>query len=661
MLLGAALLVGARTVSAQTVYGSRTVVTKTDATKSFRDDADFLQQLHDACRQASENYEESDNDQALLRSRGKLRKEVKNLLYLLNRNQNRKDAVGWIQYLRLNELQRSLLQNEVNREILDGAFNRFTQDQEGLDEPYFVKVRNALSDYIGFLDTPKTLEARKKTFNDVSQLVVSAAETLLTKDDADCSESITASLRLMREEQPESEYVRVAGKLIRQRFGRPNIEIEVSERSVFSEPRSFSEDISVRENIRGTDTVGSGTASGTVTLGFAENPNQAEIKVQLNSRIVTRTTGYNQGTQVQSANTGQVSAVKSIFLTDQIKAGTTQTSGTMDTKLLSINSGRGPIGTSVVYDRVYQELPYSKAESQRRMERRMADRLDSEVGKRLSQPNGLSRFMKFLRENDYAPRNLSSSTTDSRLRWSALIGSDYQPGPGRAPVIDSASYDFCVRIHQSAPNNAAFFALEGMRISEQDFLDKMSEAFPGLEKKLPKKVVVKKPAEGEKDAKLNDTPLEAPESEKPFYLTFAEELPLTTVFANDRITLTAHIDLFEQEGKEWPGLDMEIVYAIEKKDNKFTLRRDSIDAWPAGSDRSAAVPARFQAIRTQLLKRLDEGLKKEYAVESITLSNSFGKEATEASVRGVLSVAAFTAQDGWLQIGAKYLSFKGGK
>lgn len=635
------------------------------ATKTYKDDKEFIEQLCAACGTATENYVETDNASAAAKLRAKLRTEVKNLRYLLNRNSNRKDADGWTRYLKLNELQRSLDGDQVDLETLKGSLARFSQDQDGLDEPYFQKVNKALSEYVALLTEPENLEERKKTFSDACRQVESAAAALLKKDDADASESITAALRLMREYQPESAEVRTAAKLIRQRFGHPNIVLEVSPRCVFPEkPSSFSEDISVNEVIRGTNTVGNGTASGTMSFAFAPNMNQAEIQISVHSQIVTRTTGYNQGVQVQSANTGVVNAFKSIYITDQLRVDAAKTVSSINTRLLGVNTGRGPIGSSVVQDRIYQELPYSKAESQRRMERRIADRIDGEVNKKVNGTNGFTRVMKFLRENDYALRNLSSSTTNSRLYWSALLGSDFQPGPGNAPETEGAPFDLLLRIHQSAPNNAAFFALEGNRISDREFVEKLTEVLPGIanlsqngggknDPKSDKTATEEKAGESDSTQKQED----ALAKEKPFFMTFAEELPLMTLFADNKITVTARIDLFEQEEKEFPGLDIEIVYAIEKEGSAFVLRQVSLDAWPAGAERSASVPARYQAIRTQLLKRLGDGLESSYTLKPIVLNDSFGSVSSSESPkeRGVLNVSQFSAKDGWLLLGAEVL------
>ena len=665
LLLFSALAAARMTASAQTASAAGRSGSGRPAAKTFKDDKEFIDQLCAACGEAQENYIETDNASAEKKARAKLRTDVKNLRYLLNRNSNRKDADGWMRFLKLNELQRSLDGDQVDMETLKKSLERFSQDQDGLEELFFQKVKKSISDYVLLLTEPENLEERKKTFAEACRQIEEAAAVLLSKDDADASESITASLRLMKEYQPESADVRTAAKLIRQRFGHPNVLLEVGKRCLFQDKAvSFKEDISVNEIIRGTNTVGNGTVNGTTSLAFEPNANRAEIQIAVHSQIVTRTTGYNQGVQVQSANTGVVNAFKSIYFTDQIQTEATKTVSSMDTRLLSINSGRGPIGSSVVQDRVYQELPYSKAESQRRMELRLADRVDDEVNKMASRSNGFNRVMKFLRENDYALRNLSSSTTDSRLYWSALLGNDFQPGPGNVPKEDGGSYDLLLRIHQSAPNNAAFFALEGNRVSDQEFIKKVTEILPGTAGSLAKNGARKDDSKSgaAADEKAGESGSEETQDsslqkDKPFYMTFAEELPLMTLFADDKIAVTARIDLFEQEEKEFPGLDIEIVYAIEKEGSMFVLRKVSLDAWPAGADRNASIPARFQAIRTQLLKRIGDGLKAVYALKPIVLPDSFGPNASSSTSkeRGVLNLSRLSAKDGWLFLGAEVL------
>lgn len=670
-----AALVGGATFG----YGATGVKTAADSAQvkvPFADDADFLAQFGAACEEAAANYSEEANVAELARARQSLKNETKSLVYLLNRNSNRKHAEGWIKFLKLQELQRTLMgsSSSEDRAVIDQSLERFHKEEPGLDEEYFIKVRDALERYVELLDAPKGTQDRKAEFAEDCGRLRDAVKEFVENGSAAQSETVSALFAYLNDCQPKSVSLRKASQLLAARFSMTNVQIEAAGRCFLSDHLTeFTQPTTVRETIRGTATQGKGTTTGTVQVELADNPRQAEIRLMVNAQTVTDNVGYNQGVTVYSHSKATLSAAKSIFLTDTLSTEPAKVVSRMDTKITGINSGRGNIGTQVVYDRVYEEFPYSKAESQRLAEYRFAERVNSQVNNGLKRENGFANLMNYLKENDYSPRVLSSSTTKDRIFWSALFGNQTQVGPTSGIKLEG-THDLSIKIHASAPNNVSFFALAGERISDREFSEWFGKIFPGIGKQCASRADKAK-AESEKKsdepaaettaepAAGEDASEEGPKTDEPFFMTFSSEMPLITTYENNKATVVARIEQFEQEEKTFPGLNIEVAYEVQQRENDFVLVRSSLDAWPLDLDRSDSIPARFQAIRTQLIKKLETELKPEYKIEPIVVKkNAFGPDASTAAssdpvtqIRGMLAVREFLMKDGWLAVGAEFV------
>lgn len=668
LVLSAALTCGA-------TFGLSATDTKSaagspQAEAQFADDADFLVQFGAVCEEAAASYSEEANTAELMRARQNLKNETKSLVYLLNRNSNRKHAEGWMKFLKLRELQRTLIafSSSEDRAVIDQSLERFRKEEPGLDEEYFMKVRDALEYYVQMLDAPAGTQDRKADFAEDCGRLRDAVKGLLENQDAEQSETVSALFAYLNDCQPKSASLQKASKLLAARFSMPNVQVEAAGRCFLPDHLTeFTQPTAVRENIRGTATRGKGTTTGTIEAKLADNPRRAEIRLTINAQTATDNVGYNQGVTVYSRSRATLSAAKSIFLTDTLFSEPAKVASHMDTKITGINSGRGNIGTQVVYDRVYEEFPYSKAESQRLAEYRFAERINNAVNSGLTRENGYTNLMKYLKENNYSPRVLASSTADNRLFWSALFGNDTQVGPTKGVELE-AMHDLSVKIHASAPNNVSFFALAGERISDREFSEWFGKIFPGVGKQCAANADKSK-ADSEKKSD-EGVPAETasedgPKTDEPFFMTFSSEMPLVTTYENNKATMVARIEQFEQEEKSFPGLNIEVAYEVQRRDNDFALVRSSVDAWPLDLDRSDSIPVRYQAIRTQLIKKLETELKPEYKIEPIVLKkNAFvpsdaSANATStdpvAQVRGILAVREFLMKDGWLAVGAEFV------
>ena len=381
--------------------------------------------------------------------------------------------------------------------------------------------------------------------------------------------------------------------------------------------------------IRGTNTRGNGIVDGVAYPVLVENPNQAEINLVFDATLRSNSVGVNQGVTVYSTSTGRVKANKPILISGSLVAKPARVSGAMDAKITGINSGRGPLGSQVVQQRVSEEFPYSKAESQRRMEIRFAERIDSQVNSLLTERTELADALNKI--NQIVPTSFTSSSTTDNLYLRAKVAYHDQVGPIFDPP-EAAAGDVTTKFHESVVNNVAFRTLAGGTFTEDEFSRWFAARFPKLAPALSKPQA------------------DSAEENERVTLTFANSTPVLLSLDNDTLTLAIHLDAIALGDKQFPAMDIDVIYALEKRGSQCVLVKKQVEAWPAGLDRDAMVPARYQVVRNQILRRLGENLKDEFSLEAIDLPAFSPKTEDPAAQRefsGRLVPTDLTFRSGW--------------
>ena len=593
-------------------------------------DQQFVLEFCDACVRAADNYREEDRTAAIAEARQLLKTNVKELYYFLSHHDNRTNAEGWISYLRLQELQRMLISDSDDFDLMSRAFDRFTDPTVDLAIPYFAQTRDALRGYLNINDVPNHTEERREIFTRTVNDVCRDIARLLEKNDPALTEYFNDSMAYLLEQQPKSQALLQAKELLDKRFPAPNIQIDISGKLLTAGgSTTFHEPTQISEVIRGTNTRGNGIVDGVAYPVLVENPNQAEINLVFDATLRSKSVGVNQGVTVYTTSTGRLKANKPILVSDSLVAKPTRVSGAMDAKITGINSGRGPLGTQVVQQRVSEEFPYSKAESQRRMEIRFAERIDSQVNSLLMERTELADALKQV--NQIVPTTFTSSSTTDNLRLRAKVAYHDQVGPIFDPPEVCAG-DVTTKFHESVVNNVAFRTLAGGTFTEDEFSHWLAARFPKLA------------------AALGGPEAEGGEGNEKVTLTFANSTPVLLWLDNDTLTLTIHLDAISLGEKQFPAMDIDVIYSVEKRGSKCVLVKKQVEAWPAGLNRDAMVPARYQVVRNQILRRLGENLKDEFSLEAIDLpafSPKTEDPAAEREFSGRLVPTELTFRSGW--------------
>lgn len=512
------------------------------------------------------------------------------------------NAGQWISYLELNELEKGLSAATPNSDACRSSLKALESKEPGLEYPIFDPLRNILKSFIA--DQGKVWDKQElDDFRYVCDQLPRYLENLLRRYDVDMAELVTISLAYLRESAIKQQTYDQLEKIVLKYFSSPNLTIVFSDNFLRKENKQkIKEDIEVSEYIRSSQVIGNGTVDGTISSKFVPNKEKAEINIEIKAIVKTQTSAYQNGVQVKSDNVANIDAKKAIYFTDYLTTAPAAVTGQMDSNITGIFSERS-MGWNIIQQRVAEEQPYSKAESQQRMEQRFSDRLNNEVDTQLapSQKYLDQKFYKFLREIDFVPRAIKSSSTNKNIFWTALLASKTQPGlpmEKTAKVDKKASdADIEIALHASALNNAFFNSFSGQRVSDQNIAKRLSDVFSPTDAK---------PATQEK--KNTDSPL---------WLIFAEDQPMTVLFDKDQVKTIMRLNAFEKDEKDYPELTIEIIYQLEKNNDGFIARRKVLDARPGDLAPGQIIPARYQAIRTLVLDKLGSSLKESLEVKPI--------------------------------------------
>ncbi len=605
------------------------------------EDRSFLKKTIGLCSVLKKDCSEPDQKKQIQRF-DILKKTIAELKENIAKSSDEDNTQSWINFLELNELEKELSSDKLDLKACQNTLKALNSQESGLEFDIFLPLREKLTDLLKQKKTSWT-QQEKDDFKYVCDQLPKDLENLLRGYDNNKAELATISLAYLRDYSVNQTTYEELKNLVLDYFSKPNCRLVISDKLMRKDKKqSINENIEVSEYIRGSQVIGNGTVSGTVDAQYVPNEEKAEIKIVIHATVNTQTSAYQNSVQVKSDNTGTMYAQKSIFFSDYITSMPAIVKGSMNSNITGIFSDR-TMGWNIIQQRVAEEQPYSKAESQRRMEERFSERLDREVDSRIAPTKEYLdlKFYKFLHEIDFVPRFIKSSTTEKNLFWSALLASKTQLGLPKndllPPKDKNSSSDVDLSLHVSAINNAFFNSFSGKRVSDQDIAKRLSAVFT---------------SEKNNDKKTTDTPL---------WLIFSSDLPIDVSFANNEIKTVMHLDGFEKDDKSYPELTIEFVYKIEKTKEGFVIRRTVLDARPGDLAPGQIIPARYQAIRTLILDKLGPSLKDKIEVNPIdTVKIAKDRQKKESADKpskekvglrpGFFLPVACSASNGWLSL-----------
>lgn len=451
--------------------------------------------------------------------------------------------------------------------------------------------------------------------------------------------------------QPDSPSALRLAEYYRSLFTGANFRFEANERFLSAlTMRDVYEQFAVRENIRGTATVGSGYLRGRTGVAFRRNDKRAEMFINLSAFVQTQTVGSNRGVRVNAINQGNVWASKQVYLNPNGALTTSRPNA--QTNMKSTVNGIGIdrialLGGAIIRNKVNQELPRSEQEGNERLKSRVAGELEREVDAQIGEMN--QRFARMIDDPDTMIRDVQPRTSDSRLYLACCVGRRGQataPGDRQVesslcavPTIGESDADVELALHKSAANNAAAIALAGVVFGPgYDGLDDVVSRFPGVAPQDVRTLI-------EPYIPTNKRNLDPEDEAREVYVQFDEVSPFNVEFEDGRIESTLRISSCDVDGKEWGPIEVRMIYRVEKRGAAFAFVREEVEVVPGGYQDGDPVSARFYTFRRIFVKRLETAILDEYVLTPTRLDAIASKESL-----GSLVVKNLEVDDGWIRM-----------
>ena len=338
-------------------------------------------------------------------------------------------------------------------------------------------------------------------------------------------------------DQPNAQFQNVAPKT----SGPANYRVSVSE--AFLNRLIAREEVQpgeVRDHILGADVTGRQTTVSRLKLDLVPSAEQARINFVLNGDVQTLTTGVTPQAMIDTAGQQQFVAVKEVFFdgrqfsTKHARVHVRARNQTLGAMTPLSGSLFGGLADRIAFRAAERRKPESEAIARDRVVEKVYPAFDGEIDKQLTAANQLleQTLRKRLEAVKLAPTTQSASTTDNRLIYAAMIGSD--AGSSSISPVDSQLVGDCglsLSVHESLVNDLiARTELKGFKTTDQELKRQTADLMAMLEG--VKSTLPEEPAAGAPFG------LPLPGLSIVTDIVFDETDPLTVRLDRDRLTIT---------------------------------------------------------------------------------------------------------------------------
>ncbi len=415
---------------------------------------------------------------------------------------------------------------------------------------------------------------------------------------------------------------RVAGH-----FALPNVSLRISGRLLDAALGGPVEETApVEDVILDTTIYGTGHTRGQATVELVPSLGAGEWDIVFRGITKTEATGYSSGATVQSTSVTQL-GIRKRLRTDgrRITALAAQAAAVVESTLGSVTPGRGGWrAQQEAWRRAEAQRPASDRIAAEHAQQRAAARMDQEVGQQIEAINRwLDRWIGGLEQRGAWPAWLRAYSTAHALHWAAVQGGGSLLAAPLPPPAASAQADLVLQIHESAINNTAARVLAGMVLREDRLMGWLAEVFGPL-----------------------GPPFQPDTEAEPWTVQLAQQLPVSVAFDSGQWAVTLRGDRYTAEGREFPELDLTLIYQIEPAGLGWqAVRQGELRVYPRGyvPGRGVQLSARQQALRSILQRRLSRWFDPRWTPGELKLPAPWDRA-------GPLELVQWDSRQGWMTL-----------
>ncbi|MCA9197064.1 MAG: hypothetical protein KDA87_05970 [Planctomycetales bacterium] len=491
---------------------------------------------------------ESINPRRIQNEQRRLRLALQRLQNFLRTGSAQKEQ-GWKTYLKWDELNQLASSDQPDKDQVRDLATPFFHGHLGLQLAPFADVADSLNN-LRLLTTAASSDQSSKLYNEYLERIA----TLLQSDDSlDNRIELAARLHWLDQLQQAPQLVRS----IRVQNEYPNVLVSASETLVAQAmSRPVTNTSPVREDILGTDVVGTAFTQGTLSASLLPSSHQIALQLNLTGITTAKNIGYRSPVRIYSNSFTDVHGYKGVFFDGfQLTSVPATANCQTRTQITGIQAERQGLGSRLIERVASKQVAKKKSQSEaiasQRAARRISQNLDQQTEAMLADANLRleTQVRQPLQRRNLLPRAVQASSDSQRIYLSMLLAKDSQLGaPDTAPSANALRLN--VQLHESAVANAAANYLGGLTLSN----DRAAAFFEDLT--------------GQRPAQLED-------NDEPWTLTFDRLRPLTAEFQDDRIVwkITARSMSRGDSSVNRPLL-IAATYRIGLADGRMVMLRD---------------------------------------------------------------------------------------
>lgn len=595
---------------------------------------DDFSQVAENAKAAFKPLDEADLDAA----RTELARRVIDAEQLLRGTRNQ--GADWMEYLQWDGIQKQLnADSEPDLAAARETLRLLGSGVEGLEKPSLQAVGDALENYISIASfAPAPPERQQRSF----ELAVDGLVELLA--DEDRLESARGSYEAERRLAILAGLESKEGGLsftdeVRNRYGRPNLIVEVEESFLNRlAARPVADRAPVSDVILGTRIRGTGLTCGQVQVSTLPSHDRAKLLFQLSGTTRTNTVGVNGPVSIRSTGNTRFNASKVVELDDRtFRVLPASAAATTRTQTQDVNKIGGGLGSRIVESIARKRVAQSKSQAEAIASNRAEARIEARLNEQLDQEIVDARrrydkaITKPLRRRRATPRYLAQRTTSGSLLIEAVQADEGQLAAEDTPPA-AVTAPLSARVHQTAVDNLLDSYLGGATL-RRDSVDEATQI--NIAKPSWLKLKAKEPEEGTEF--------------KPWILTLRDRRPISVEFTGGRIKAIIHADRIEVGDKNYDDWDLIAEYTPSIVEGEWRLIREGeIDVFPSRFNpaRDKNLTSAEVGLRNNLAKALNdqEAFPESVKIDPIDLTERPGPI-------DFLSLRGLSIDGGWLAIG----------
>ena len=539
---------------------------------------------------------------------------------------------SWKELLRWNELK---LNQPADLVVLNTLYRQLTCGTYGLELRHFVNLREAIARYLAVNNQQIDPEGAEQRFQTGKEQLAKLILMFHKTPDSQVQNALRDMLDWMDLMGQSSELVELTKGL----WKNPNVVMRIDggifERLGTQEMNRTEE---TNDRLSGATVRGTSQFKGTLTVNPVANEKKAEISIDLVGTADSQSNAYANSVVVSSTAKSNIKAKKTVFFGDNgFETDTTKIDIQTNSKINNVSDSRNRrVVENAANRRAYSQKASTEQQAKALSSKRLQKQIDEPIDKVLTTVNEKMAEMLYqqLRPRGVDFEDIKTWSGKSGIHAQTRVACREGMSAYAMPEAVKTKSDIYFAIHESAFQEIFVGFLDGVNLNEA-----ARQQFKALSPDWMKELL---------NSQQNEN------GNTDWAISFMQNWPITVSLKDGKVNFQIHCEKVLNDGKEYPELDVTIVYDMKVTGGKLVMKRQGeVEILPPDFNPAAGkrLPGSIVGLRRVMAKRLQEAFKPEIIVEEkalISEPNEQNKKFANLHIQPVF----VEIKNGWLQAGA---------